>query len=264
MAHQMIPNIEDSAQALSAIVNGADANPSSNKETKETDNGVTALNITKSDQQNKESRLKEKLEENKAIKDGLESAKKVASQSSVALAGISETLKQVRNLARESVQLRPSENSNDHSRKLSDLTKAIDRLAEQVRVPVVEASGRIETETFEVGQVSSKDLGLSNQRLDSSEGSRDTEETATKALSEIQLKKAATSGLVNHLESQLVNLDESIVSGTKVLSSITDGNLLIRTSEASQIDSALHTSVMVQQEALQQNRWVGRALDQLQ
>jgi hypothetical protein len=276
----MISNDQDPAQALAAIVHGTsspvDIVPLKNDKVAKVESRDDSEKSEKAGRL--ENILEKILEENKAIKDGLESAKKVTSQSLSALGGISEQLRQVRDLARDSGAADSSAVTRNFSKELSSLSQKIDDFAKLVKVPDVEHSNRqinsqtsirtsIRTESgsgFTNGHVSSEDLGLSAQGVASPEPSSETEETAAKALADIQLKQAAASSLVSHLEAQLANLDEAIVKGTRALSSITDGNLLMRTSQHSQLDSALHTSVLVQQEALQQNRWVGRALNQLQ
>jgi hypothetical protein len=273
---KMISNDQDPAQALAAIVHGTsspvDIVPLKNDKVAKVESRDDSEKSEKAGRL--ENILEKILEENKAIKDGLESAKKVTSQSLSALGGISEQLRQVRDLARDSGAADSSAVTRNFSKELSSLSQKIDDFAKLVKVPDVEHSNRqtnsqtsIRTESgsgFTNGHVSSEDLGLSAQGVASPEPSSETEETAAKALADIQLKQAAASSLVSHLEAQLANLDEAIVKGTRALSSITDGNLLMRTSQHSQLDSALHTSVLVQQEALQQNRWVGRALNQLQ
>ena len=269
----MIVNDQDPAQSLAAIVNGASVSARSDfSDVGSRQSSQEILDLNKKDRSEnseKSERLQKVLEENKAIRNGLELAKKITGDSLSALNGISEQLRQARDLSKEAggSSSEPAVVKN-YAKEFSKISTTIDDLSKQVQVPDFdgyESNGDSNSKTgFTNGRVSSADLGLVNRDLESSDGAREAEAAAKNALAEIQLKQAAASGLVNHLESQLANLDEAIVKGARALSAITDGNLLIKTSEHSQLDSALHTSVLVQQEALQQNRWVGRVLDQLQ
>lgn len=67
--------------------------------------------------------------------------------------------------------------------------------------------------------------------------------------------------LVKKLEQLLPDLQGP--GGDGELERLTDLDLIETVAERSQIEQQLHTSVLVEQEVVQQNRWVGRLLSQL-
>jgi hypothetical protein len=218
----------------------------------------------------KKERLEKVLEENRAIRNGLDSAKKKA-------LGVQDSLTQIENGLQRSAELAKKAADIDVSAshrksldvELSEVSKGMSRelQALQVKRLEIETNGDqkpLPLETISSGASSGKELGVENRRANSAQSASESQQAFEKAAKNIQKQLAVSGGLVSHLESQLASLDDAIVSGTKALSKFTDGDLLMKASSHSQLDEELHTSILVQREALQQNRWVGRALDQLQ
>jgi flagellin-like hook-associated protein FlgL len=207
--------------------------------------------------------LKQALEENQAIKEGLEKANDVAISSDRALQEIDRLLNEAQGIAvsASSVSVVPEARQAFQS-QMANIQKSIDRIAQDNPMAQVSDLSALGLEQ-EVTAVSSAELGLVDVDLTSTSGATEAQDAVSDAQSTLGQQRVALGGLVTQLQSQLASLDDAIVSGARALSTFTDADLIMETSTRSQLDTSIHTSILVQQEALQQNRWVGRVLDQL-
>jgi len=205
-------------------------------------------------------RTEETRKESEAIRDGLRAAQTTSAQVEATLRDIEQALTNLTNDLNSVLQegipssLQPNlqKNARENLDSISSSNQNIQALVAEL--PQIEGTAIQSVDTSNLENLATG-LGTNEEAL----AARQSLKTALQATLG---NRSSVNLIAKHLGQQLVT-SEDVAQGSFGLARFTDADLLLDVAKNSQLEEQLHTEVLVKAEAGQQNRRIGRLLNQL-
>ena len=207
-----------------------------------------------------EERTEKVREEKEAIRDGIRAAQNTATQIEANLRKVEQSLSQLTNNLNATVQDGVSSSIQTSLLEGNRQSLSVISNANQALGPLTSALPQVEE--AELQNIDTSGLENLATGLGTNEEALQARESLKTALKTTLGNRTSLNLIAKHLGQQLVT-SEDVAQGTLGLSRFTDADLLLDVAKTSQLEEQLHTEVLVKAEAGQQNRRIGRLLNQL-